>query len=41
VLAGAPHHQVFLRHSPERYPKLLPRVNGFPFDTPVTIHLPS
>ena len=42
VLAGAPHHQIFLSHSPERYPKLLPRVNGFPFRASVsTIYLPS
>jgi hypothetical protein len=31
VLACAPHHQVFLSHSPERYPKPAPRVNGFRF----------
>ena len=30
VLARAPHHQVFLSHSPERYPKPGSRVNGFP-----------
>ena len=42
VLASAPHQQIVLRHSPERYPKLLPRVNGFPFRASVsTIYLPS
>ena len=29
VLAGAPHHQIFLSHSPESYPKPAARVNGF------------
>jgi hypothetical protein len=29
VLACAPNDQVFLSHSPERYPKPVPRVNGF------------
>jgi hypothetical protein len=42
VLAGAAHHQVILSHSPERYPKTRPRVNGFRFRWPAsTIHLPS